>query len=127
MDEDYRHLQRLRDKLWAGIREVAGLYRNGSATRSFPGILNVSVDDIEGESLMLALEPLCVATGSACNSKDREPSYVLRALGLSDALAQSAVRFSFGRMTRPADVELAASKYRDAVDRLRQIAPVRAA
>ncbi len=127
MDDDYGHLQRLRDTLWAGIREVAGLYRNGSAVRSFPGILNVSVDDIEGESLLLALEPLCVATGSACNSKDREPSYVLRALGLSDAAAQSAIRFSFGRMTRMADVELAAERYGDAVARLRQIAPVRAA
>lgn len=127
MDEDYCHLRRLCDSLWAGIRDVAGLRRNGSETRSFPGILNVSVDDIEGESLLLALEPLCVATGSACNSRDREPSYVLRALGLSDVLAQSAVRFSFGRMTRPADIDFAAARYRDAVARLRQLAPVRAA
>ena len=127
MDEDYRQLRRLRDSLWAGIRDVAGLHRNGSGTRSFPGILNVSVDDIEGESLLLALEPLCVATGSACNSRDREPSYVLRALGLSDALAQSAVRFSFGRMTRPADIDFAAARYRDAVARLRRLAPARAA
>ena len=96
---------------------------NGDPANSYPGILNVSIDGIEGESLLLALEPLCVATGSACNSRNLEPSYVLRALGLDDELAQSAVRFSFGRMTRDADIDLAIERYRAGVHHLRALAP----
>ena len=75
-----------------------------------------------GESLLLALEPLCVATGSACNSKSQEPSSVLRALGRSDMLAQSAIRFSFGRPTAAAEVDFAVTRYREAVGRLRDVA-----
>ncbi len=127
MHDDLAHLTQLRDRLWAGIRDVQGLVVNGSLEHGFPGILNVSVEDIEGESLLLALEPLCVATGSACNSKSQEPSYVLRALGRSDDLAQSAIRFSFGRPTTADDVDTAARLYRDAVARLRVLAPGRAA
>lgn len=127
MQDDLAHLQVLHDRLWAGVSAVSGVVRNGSAEHAFPGILNASVEDIEGESLLLALEPLCVATGSACNSLHKEPSYVLRALGRSDALAQSAIRFSCGRTTTPADVDFAVQRYRDAVDKLRSIAPTRAA
>jgi cysteine desulfurase len=79
--------------------------------------------DVEGESLLLALEPLLVATGSACNSKSQEPSYVLRALGLTDMQAQSAIRFSVGRPTTMAEVEFAAGHYRAAVEKLRELAP----
>lgn len=127
MQEDLAHLQALRDRLWEGIRGVGGILRNGSEDKAFPGILNVSVEDVEGESLLLALEPLCVATGSACNSKDREPSGVLRALGRSDDLAQSAIRFSVGRPTTVEEVDLAAELYRRAVERLRALAPRRTA
>jgi len=112
--------------MWAGIRDIEGISINGAIESSFPGILNVSIEDIEGESLLLALEPLCV-TGSACNSKSQEPSYVLRALGISDALAQSAIRFSFGRPTSASDVDVAIDLYRSSVARLREIAPGRAA
>ena len=125
MADDFEHLKRLRDQLWSGISDVPGLIVNGDADHGFPGILNVSVADVEGESLLLALEPLCVATGSACNSQLQEPSYVLRALGRSDLEAQSAIRFSLGRPTRSADVELAAERYRKAVAKLRRIAPER--
>jgi len=127
MQDDLAHLQALHDRLWAGVSGVIGVVRNGSADYTFPGILNVSVEDIEGESLLLALEPLCVATGSACNSLHTEPSYVLRALGRSDAMAQSAIRFSCGRTTTSADVDFAVQRYRDAVNKLRSIAPERAA
>ncbi|MFQ6004069.1 MAG: aminotransferase class V-fold PLP-dependent enzyme, partial [Woeseia sp.] len=78
LDEDIVHLRKLRDRMWAGIGELAGILRNGSETQSFPGILNVSIEGIEGESLMLALEPLCVGSGSACNSTSGESSHVLR-------------------------------------------------
>ncbi len=125
LHDDLTHLQALHERLWAGLSAVSGVVRNGSADHGFPGILNVSVEDIEGESLLLALEPLCVATGSACNSLHKEPSYVLRALGRSDALAQSAIRFSCGRTTTSADVDVAIQRYRDAVGRLRSIAPER--
>ncbi|NIA26597.1 MAG: aminotransferase class V-fold PLP-dependent enzyme [Desulfobulbaceae bacterium] len=127
MGDDLKHLTTLRDQMWSGIRDIAGISVNGALENSFPGILNVSIEDIEGESLLLALEPLCVATGSACNSKSQEPSYVLRALGISDALAQSAIRFSFGRPTTASDVDVAIGLYRTAVARLREIAPGSAA
>ena len=124
---DLGHLEALRDRLWQGIHDVPGVRINGSLEHGFPGILNVSIEDIEGESLLLALEPLCVATGSACNSKSQEPSYVLRALGLDDDLAQSAIRFSFGRPTTRAEVDRAIELYRDGVAKLRRLAPGRAA
>ena len=126
IEPDLGHLRGLRNALWNGIRDVPGVTLNGDPA-GFPGILNVSVDDIEGESLLLALEPICVATGSACNSTSQEPSYVLRALGRSDRQAQSAIRFSVGRPTTMDEVEFAAARYRDAVARLRELAPGAAA
>ena len=126
IEADLEHLRGLRQILWEGIRDIEGVVLNGDPG-GFPGILNVSVEDIEGESLLLALEPLLVATGSACNSKTQEPSYVLRALGLSDKQAQSAIRFSVGRPTTRDEVEFAASHYRGAVARLRELAPKAAA
>jgi cysteine desulfurase len=126
LDEDLALLRSMRRILWEGIRDIDGILLNGDP-EGFPGILNVSVSGVEGESLLLALEPLLVATGSACNSKSQEPSYVLRALGRSDDEAQSAIRFSVGRPTTAADVEFAANHYRAAVERLRRLAPGRAA
>ncbi|MGB5258714.1 MAG: aminotransferase class V-fold PLP-dependent enzyme [Woeseiaceae bacterium] len=127
IDTDLAHLEKLRATLWKGIRGIDGLLLNGDLDAGFPGILNVSVEDVEGESLLLELDPICVATGSACNSKAQEPSYVLRALGRSDRLAESAIRFSLGRPTELEEVEVAARRYRDAVSRLRDLAPVAAA
>lgn len=120
---DVEHLTGLRKRLWEGIRATRGVLLNSDPDVSFPGILNVSVADIEGESLVLALEPLCVATGSACNSQNQEPSAVLRALGRSDLEAQSSIRFSLGRPTRPADIDFAVERYCGAVEKLREIAP----
>ncbi len=127
MAADLEHLTDLRRSLWDGIRGIEGILVNGDIESGFPGILNVSVNDIEGESLLLELEPLCVATGSACNSTSQAPSYVLRALGRSDRLAQSSIRFSMGRPTRQEDVKFAARRYREAVARLRDLAGVVAA
>lgn len=120
---DLAHLQALNERLWLGVREIEGVLRNGSSTESFPGIMNLSVAGIEGESLLLALEPLCVGTGSACSSRSNEASYVLRALGRDDALAQSAIRFSFGRETTTAEIDAAIACYTGAVSHLRAIAP----
>jgi cysteine desulfurase len=123
IEGDLRHLTSLRERLWAGLRDVDGILVNGDLENGFPGILNVSVEDVEGESLLLGLDPVCVATGSACNSKAQEPSYVLRALGRSDRLAESAIRFSLGRSTQKKEVEFAAQRYRETVARLRSLAP----
>lgn len=122
-EEDLKNLTALRAQLLTGIQGIEGLYINGPEQGGYPGILNVGLDDVEGESLLLALEPLCVATGSACNSRTQEPSYVLRALGRSDLEAQSAVRFSLGRMTSSSDIKTAITLYRDGVEKLRALAP----
>jgi cysteine desulfurase len=122
MESDLAHLRAMRGLLWDGIRDLDGLLLNGNSG-GFPGILNVSADGVEGESLLLALEPLVVATGSACNSRSQEPSYVLRALGRSDREAQSAIRFSVGRPTTGDEVRFAARRYREAVTRLRALVP----
>lgn len=123
MERDLEHATRLRDRLWRGIRDLPGLTRNGKPDQGYPGILNVSADGVEGESLLLGLEPLCVASGSACNSLSGEPSYVLRALGRDDLQAQSAIRFSFGRGTTVTEIDRAIDRYRWAVQHLRSIAP----
>jgi cysteine desulfurase len=123
IETDLQKLMALKSRLWSGIRDIGGVKLNGQERGAYPGILNVSVADIEGESLLLALEPVCVATGSACNSQSREPSYVLRALGRTDQEAQSAIRFSFGRQNSDSDIDVAISAYRTAVDKLRALAP----
>ena len=114
----------LRDALWAGLARLPGIWRNGSAERCAPGILSVSIDGVEGESLLLALADLAVASGSACASTHGQPSYVLRALGRSDRLAQSSLRLSLGRFTSDQDVAYAVRRIREEVLRLRAVAPV---
>jgi len=99
---------------------------NGAAAPHVPGILNVSFEDVEGESLIAALPEVGVSTGAACNSARAEPSYVLRALGRSTVLAESSLRFSFGRFTVPEDIDRAAAAVRRAVTRLRSVSPHRA-
>ena len=123
LDSGLEHVRELNDRLWRGIGQLEGVRRNGGGDRCFPGILNVSVADVEGESLLLALHPLCVGSGSACNSQRGEPSFVLKALGLSDLQAQASIRFSFSRMTTPADVDTAVERFTHAVSFLRGLLP----
>lgn len=127
MPADLAHVAALEQRLWSGLEHIPGVLWNGHRQHRYPGILNVSIDDIEGESLLLGLEPLCVATGSACNSRSQEPSYVLRALGRDDGLAQSAIRFSYGRMSSEADIDFAIERYCQTVEKLRELAPGAAA
>ena len=126
-EEDAARVRRLGERLWRRLSVLPELERNGKPEHAWAGILNVSAAGVEGESLLLALEPVCVARGSACNAESGEASHVLRALGRSDALAQSAVRFSFGRGTTDADIDTAADRYVRAVERLRALAPASAA
>lgn len=125
--DNLAHVARMNDRLWNGLRSLPGITRNGSVVSRYPGILNISADGVEGESLMLALEPLCVASGSACNAQSREPSFVLKALGRSDLEAQSAIRFSFGPETTKSDIDTALDLYRAAVTNLRAMAPEKVA
>ena len=113
----------LRERLWAALATLPGLTLNGHPVRRVPGILSVTVDGVEGESLLQSLPDLAIASGSACASTNAEPSYVLRALGHSDRLAQSTLRLSLGRFTTGEHVEYAARRVREEVARLRAIAP----
>ena len=123
--DNLAHVTALRDALWNGLKGCPGVRLNGSQDSHYAGILNVSATGVDGESLMLALEPLCVASGSACNTHSGEPSFVLKALGRTDLEAQSAIRFSFGPETTVANIEFARERYLTAVARLREIAPAK--
>ena len=116
-------LAALRERLCRGICGLGGVHLNGDPARRVPGVLNVSFEGVEGESLLFALRELCVSSGSACTSASRESSYVLRALGRDDQLAQSSIRFSLGRYTTEAEVDFCAEVVTRQVDRLRALAP----
>ncbi|HUE10205.1 MAG TPA: aminotransferase class V-fold PLP-dependent enzyme [Steroidobacteraceae bacterium] len=112
----------LQDRLWHGLVSMGGVLRNGNGARSVPHLLNVSFEGVEGESLLAAIRPhIAVSTGSACTSIHQEPSYVLRALGREERLAESSLRFSLGRFSSEADVDAAVSAVAFAVERLRRI------
>lgn len=120
MSRDSEHLAALRQRFLAAIAGLEGLRFNGHAEQRLPGVVNLSVEDVDGESLLAALGELAVSSGSACNSESLEPSHVLRAIGVSDALAHSALRVSFGRFTRPDEVDRAAAHFTEVVERLRR-------
>jgi cysteine desulfurase len=121
-DEAVR-LRALRDRLWQGIVGLGGVHLNGDAERRVAGVLNVSFEGVEGESLLFALRELAVSSGSACTSASREASYVLRALGRDDQLAQSSLRFSLGRFSTAEEVDFAIGAVREQVNRLRGLGP----
>jgi cysteine desulfurase len=114
----------LRERLWAGLRQLPDTRLNGHRERRVCGIVNVAFGGIEGESLLLALDGLCVSAGSACSSAKRGPSYVLRALGLDTALAESSLRFSLGRFSTQAEVDGAIAIVAGALERLRAFSPL---
>jgi cysteine desulfurase len=114
---------RLQQRLWQGLAALGGVLRNGSAMRSVPHLLNVSFEGVEGESLLAAIRPyLALSTGSACTSALAEPSYVLRALGRSERLSESSLRFGLGRATTDADIDTAIAVLAREVSRLRKVA-----
>jgi cysteine desulfurase len=120
---EHERIAALGERLWQRLREMGGVIRNGERAARVPHVLNVSFAGVEGESLLAAVQPhLAVSTGSACTSATQEPSYVLRALGRDDRLAESSLRFSFGRFTSEADIDTAGTVVTRAVERLRQIA-----
>ena len=121
-DRDGPMLANLRAMLWRGLERIDGVRLNGCADRTAPHILNVCFPGVDGESLRLALADIAVSAGSACASDIPEPSHVLSNLGLSDALAQSSLRLSVGRFTKPADIERAVERIGAEVARLRTLA-----
>ena len=116
-------LAALRDRLWAALGRLPDTFLNGHPSARAPHILNVSFGGLDGEALLYALGGLAVSSGSACSSASAEPSYVLRALGRDDSLAQASLRFSFGRPTTAAEIDAAAEQVEGAVCRLRALAP----
>jgi len=121
-ENDVTRLRALRDTLWKGIAAVGDVELNGDPERRVANILNASFHGIEGESLQFALRDLAVSTGAACSSGSDEGSYVLRALGRDDQLAQSSLRFSLGRFTTQEEIEAAIAAVHREVGRLRTIA-----
>ena len=124
MDGERARLEKLKDRLLSQIADLEEVHINGSLEQRVPGILNISFAYVEGESLMMSLKDLAVSSGSACTSASLEPSYVLRALGLSDELAHSSLRISLGRFTTEAEVDHAVAEIREAVSKLRELSPL---
>lgn len=120
LDGEAKRVRALRDRLWSHLRQVPGTRLNGSLEHRLPGNLNVSFADVDGETLLMALDDLAVSTGSACTSATVEPSYVLRALGVPDELAASSLRLTLGRFSTTEDVDFAGRRIADVVGTLRQ-------
>lgn len=121
---DNAHMLSLRSRLWEGLKDMEEVHINGSFSQRVPANLNVSFAFVEGESLLMSLKDLAVSSGSACTSASLEPSYVLRALGLSDELAHSSIRFSFGRFTTEEEIDHAIGQLKTAVNKLRELSPL---
>ena len=114
----------LRDRLWAGLRDIPDVFLNGDMDQRVAHNLNISVAHVEGEALIMAMPELAVSSGSACTSASLEPSHVLRALGRSDPLAHSSLRLSLGRYTTEAEVDRTIEVLRTQIERLRRISPL---
>ena len=117
-DDDER-IRALRERLWQGLCAHQEAHLNGTLDRSVAGILNVSFTGVPGEDLLLALSDVAVSSGAACTSADQEPSHVLRALGLSYEMADSAIRFSVGRYTTAQEIDFTIDAVNNAVSELR--------
>ena len=124
MAAEAKRTRALRDRLVAGVQNLEEVYINGDLEQRLPGNINISFAYVEGESLIMALKDLAVSSGSACTSASLEPSYVLRALGMSDELAHSSIRFSLGRFSTEADVDHALQLISNAVIKLRELSPL---
>jgi len=121
LEQEVEELEALREAFLSGLRPLEGVTLNGSESRRVPGIMNLSFEGVDAESLMLGLRDLAVSSGSACASATVEPSYVLRGIGLSEQQAHRALRFSIGRYTTNEEVAFASAQIVDVVSRLRAV------
>jgi len=124
MATENERIRMLRDRLYAGLKDIEEVHLNGDMDRRVPHNLNVSFNFVEGESLIMAIKDLAVSSGSACTSASLEPSYVLRALGRSDELAHSSIRFSIGRFTTEEEVDYAIKLLHEKIGKLRELSPL---
>ncbi len=124
MATESERIRMLRDRLWVGLSPIEQIYLNGDLERRVPHNLNVSFNFVEGESLIMAIKDVAVSSGSACTSASLEPSYVLRALGRSDELAHSSIRFTVGRFTTQEEIDYTANLVSRQVGRLREMSPL---
>jgi cysteine desulfurase len=124
MATDNDRIRMLRDKLWQGLSQIEEAHLNGDMERRVPHNLNVSFNFVEGESLIMAIKDVAVSSGSACTSASLEPSYVLRALGRSDELAHSSIRFTVGRFTTEEEVDYTIDLLKRKIDKLRELSPL---
>ena len=124
MKGDETQIEILTKRLYDKLTEKLGddIIKNGKDT--LPGCLNISFPYIEGEGLLMKLKDFALSSGSACTSASLEPSYVLRALGASDDLAHSSIRFGIGRFTTEEDVDKLAEEASKAVLELREMSPL---
>ena len=124
MASENERIRSLRDRLLAGIQDIEEAYVNGDLEKRIPHNVNVSFNFVEGESLIMAVKDLAVSSGSACTSASLEPSYVLRALGRSDELAHSSIRFTLGRFTTEEEIDYAVDLIKKKVAKLRELSPL---
>jgi len=124
MEAENARILALRNRLYNGFKDMEEVYVNGDMDHRVAGNLNISFNYVEGESLIMALKDIAVSSGSACTSASLEPSYVLRALGRSDELAHSSLRFSIGRYTTEEEIDYTIDLVKSAVDKLRDLSPL---
>ncbi|MBT9549444.1 MAG: IscS subfamily cysteine desulfurase [Hydrogenophaga sp.] len=124
MAADNARIKTLRDRLWAGFQKLDCVVLNGDDTQRAVQYLNCSFNYVEGESLLMGIKGVAVSSGSACTSASLEPSYVLRAMGRSDELAHSSVRFSIGRFTTVEEIDFTIAQVTEVVNRLRAMSPL---
>jgi cysteine desulfurase len=124
MATENERIRALRDRLWRGLSEMDAVFLNGDMESRVPHNLNVSFNYVEGESLLMGIKDVAVSSGSACTSASLEPSYVLRALGRSDELAHSSIRFSVGRFTTEEDIDFTVKLLKEKVAKLREMSPL---
>ncbi|MDD2685260.1 MAG: IscS subfamily cysteine desulfurase [Gallionella sp.] len=124
MAEENERIRALRDRLLNGLKEMEEVHVNGDMTHRVPHNLNLSFNFVEGESLIMAVKDVAVSSGSACTSASLEPSYVLRALGRSDELAHSSIRFSIGRFTTEEEVDYVIELLHSKIGKLRALSPL---
>ena len=115
---------KLRDKLLKGLTDIPETYINGDTVQRVPHNLNISFNFVEGESLIMAIKDIAVSSGSACTSASLEPSYVLRALGRSDELAHSSIRFTLGRFTTEEEIDYTIKLLHAKIAKLRELSPL---
>jgi len=124
MAAENARVQKLRDKLLAGLTDIEATYINGDLEQRVPHNLNISFAYVEGESLIMAIKDIAVSSGSACTSASLEPSYVLRALGRNDELAHSSIRFTIGRFTTEEEVDFTIGLLHRKIGKLRELSPL---